>query len=94
MTQPGPKMEGDMVRPRLVCVVNVEKEVDEGVGVVHPTETKNDVGMEVGQSQSLGLDHGRDQNTKGCYEDRHSLIIDGLQFVWSHIPVPKGGYGG
>ena len=44
----GEQIASDLTRSKLTHVLNVEEKVDKRVGIVHPAQAENDVGMEAG----------------------------------------------
>jgi hypothetical protein len=72
-------------------MVNVEDEVDECVGVVHPAQVQDHRSVEV-TKPVLGerLDDGGDEDSKRSHQDGRRLIFDCLELDRIDFPVYEG----
>jgi hypothetical protein len=52
----------------LALVLNIEQEVNEDIGVVHPADLQHDAAMVGVQAQGLSLNDRRDENGKSKYK--------------------------
>ena len=75
-------------KPNLV--VDIEDEVYKSVRVVHPTHQKDDVGMVVGDPESLSLYNGRDEDGKRQDKVSGRLSFGEIEFVLGDLSVEEG----
>ena len=71
-------------------MLHIEDEIDKCVGIVHPTHQEDDVGMVVGDAESLSLNDGRDEDGERQDKVGRRLSFGEIEFVLGDLSVEEG----